>query len=333
MLAAPAVTWPLGASAQPLATLGAVLCVPGPGSSISLPLELALRAGLDRVAGLTLKLRFVSGGALAARELVTGNADHAVFGLPAAMRANLAEGADLALLAALDDLPLYTLVVRKDLAGAIRRVGDLRGRVLGVHSDSLTGRTTSHLLAELLLRQAGVRLTSVRFVACGQTWESQSAALISRTVDASMCDEPFATRLESAGLAATLYSTGNPADAATTPGAGFLRGALIARRSAVLQSPERSARVVHLLQASLAWMRREGPDAVTDVLGLSGDEREAWLAVARRYPRQYSADGGLSAGQLAETDRFFRSANPDLPGASQFRAADMVIGRWVAQRP
>ena len=50
-------------------------------------------------------------------------------------------------------------------------------------------------------------------------------------------------------------------------------------------------------------------------MGTSGDERQAWIEVSRRYPRQYSTDAGLSASQLAETDLFFRSANPDLDGA------------------
>lgn len=179
----------------------AMLAVPGPRNSVSLPLELARAVGIDRELGLPLRLSFVGGGGVAIQELRRGNAEFAVFGLPALLRANLTASARLVALAAVDDLPLYTLVVRSDLRGSVRRINDLAGRTLGVHSNSLQVRTTSHQLADYLLRRHGVDPDRVKILAAGQSWETQSSMLASRSIDASMCDEPFATRLETAGLA------------------------------------------------------------------------------------------------------------------------------------
>ena len=55
------------------------------------------------------------------KDLLSGNVLFGVFGLPAAMGVNLATPGNprLVALAALDDLPLYTLMVRTDRAGTI----------------------------------------------------------------------------------------------------------------------------------------------------------------------------------------------------------------------
>jgi NitT/TauT family transport system substrate-binding protein len=309
----------------------ATLSVPGPRNSISLPLELARQLGIDRESGLPLRLSFVGGGGVAIQELRAGNAEFAVFGLPAMVRANLVGGARMVALAALDGLPLYTLVVRADLRGAVRSVRDLSGRTLGVHSNSLQVRTTSHQLADYLLRHHGVDPARVKVLAAGQSWETQSSMLLSRSVDVSMCDEPFATRMEAEGLAFKLFSTGNPADAAAVPGTGFLRGVLVALKDRVDAQPERAERAVRLVQTTLGWIAGQGPEKFVDALGMQGAERASALAVARAYPRQYSRDGRFSARQLTETETFFRASNDDLPELGALRIADMIVDRWAGR--
>lgn len=309
----------------------AVLAVPGPRNSVSLPLELAVALGHDRAAGLPLRLKFVGGGGVAVQDMRNGNAEFGVFGLPAMVRANTQGGAPMVALAAQDDLALYTLVVRADLRNRVRKIGDLAGRTLGVHSNSLQVRTTSHQLADYLLQLHGVDLGSIKFLAAGQSWETLSAMLVSRAVDATMCDEPFATRLVNEGLAFRLFSTGNPEDVRTAPGTGFLRAVLVAPRSTVSATPERCERMVRTVQRTLAWMAANSPPAMADVLGMKDAEREAFLTVARLYPRQYSRDGRFPAAQIAETTIFFRASNADLPAAAGVRVADMLVDRWVGR--
>lgn len=331
--AAPLWVASLATAPQVMAAEGAALAVPGPRNSVSLPLELATRLGLDREAGLPLRLSFVGGGGVAIQELRARNVEFAVFGLPAMVRANVTGGARMVALAAIDDLPLYTLVVRADLRGSVRTVRDLAGRTLGVHSNSLQIRTTSHQLVDYLLRRQGVDLSRVKFIAAGQSWETQSAALLSRSVDASLCDEPFATRLEAEGLAFKIFSTGNPADVAANPGTGFLRAVLVALADRIEAAPERAERAVRLVQRSLRWIAARTPDQVAEALGIQGAERDALIAVAQAYPRQYSDNGRFSTRQLAETEKFFRASNPDLPEAASVRVAEMVLDRWAGRRP
>lgn len=317
----------------PAGDTAAVLAVPGPRNSVSLPLELAVALGFDRAAGLPLRLKFVGGGGVAIQDIRSGNAEFGAFGLPALVRANVQGGAPLVALAAVDDLPLYTLVVRADLREQVRKVADLAGRTLGVHSSSLQMRTTSHQLAEYLLQQQGVDVAGVKFLAAGQNWETQSSMLLSRAVDATLCDEPYATRMVSEGLAYRLFSTGNPDDTRSTPGTGFLRAVLVARRAHASDAPARCERAVRVVQRTLAWMAANPPAAMADALAMKDAERAAFLAVARLYPRQYSRDGRFGEAQLAETTVFFRASNADLRAAAGVRVADMVLDRWAGRAP
>ena len=318
--------------AQTAAATPVTLSVPGPGNSVSTPLEFAVKLGLDRAEGLALRLRFVGGGGVAIKELLSGNTDFGVFGLPAAMGTNVGERR-LVALAALDDLPLYTLMVRADLAGSIKSVADLKGRVIGIHSNSLSTKTTSHLLADLVLRTHNVAPDSVRYIAAGQSWETQSAAFISKTVDASMCDEPFGTRLAEERLAFQLFSTGNPADARTTPGAGFLRATLIARADLVSARAGLAERMVKVVQRALAELARRTPEQIADVLELPAAERKAFVAVFRKYPRQYSTDGKFSTAQLRDTEAFFRASTAGDAAAQRFAVDSMLVDRWAGRKP
>ena len=329
---AAAVALPHAVFAQTAAGTPVTLSVPGPGNSVSTPLELAVKLGLDRAEGITLRLRFVGGGGVAIKDLLSGNAEFGVFGLPAAMGSNVGQPR-LVALAALDDLPLYTLMVRADLAGSIKSVADLKGRVIGIHSNSLSTKTTSHLLADLVLRTYNVAPDSVRYIAAGQSWETQSAAFISKTVDASMCDEPFGTRLAEERLASQLFSTGNPADARTTPGAGFLRATLIARSDLVTARAGLAERMVKVVQRALAELARRTPDQIADVLELAGAERKAFVTVFRKYPRQYSADGKFSAAQLRDTEIFFRASTAGDAAAQRFAVDAMLVDRWAGRKP
>ncbi len=319
------------AAAQGGAPIPVTLSVPGPGNSVSMPLEFAVKLGLDRAEGLALQLRFVGGGGVAIKDLLSGNADFGVFGLPAAMNTNL-DQIRLVALAAIDDLPLYTLMVRADLAGRIKTVADLKGRTIGIHSNSLATKTTSHLLADMVLRINNVPLDSVTYVAAGQSWETQSAAFISKTVDATMCDEPFGTRLAEERIAVQLFSTGNPADARTTPGAGFLRATLIARPELVQSRAAVAERMVRVVQRTLAELARRKPEDIATALALPEAERKPFIAVFAKYPRQYSRDGKFSAAQMRDTESFFR-ASAESPAAQRFSVDAMLVDRWASRKP
>jgi ABC-type nitrate/sulfonate/bicarbonate transport system substrate-binding protein len=309
-----------------------VLATPGPGSAVSLIPELAVKIGADKAEGLALRLKFVNGGGVAIRELNNGNAHCAVFGLPAAMHENLA-GPKLVALAAVEDRTPLSVMVRSDLKGVVRKVEDLHGRVLGVHSNTLTTLTTGQQFLLLVLRAHGVAEDAVRFVAAGQSWDTQSAALRGRLVDAIVSEEPFGLRLEQAGLAFPLLRSGHPGDSQRLPGMGFLRGTLLSTRRLVEQQPELAQRLVAMVQRTLAWRLAHTPEAVVTALGLAGADAAAIGALLATYPQLYSGDGRFSAAQLAQTEVFFRASAGQSAETQAYQLASMVLDRWAGRKP
>ncbi|OYV00722.1 MAG: hypothetical protein CFE45_07910, partial [Burkholderiales bacterium PBB5] len=309
-----------------------VLATPGPGSAVSAIPELAQRLGADREAGLALRLKFTGGGGIAIREILSGNAQCGVFGITAAMHENL-RGPQLVALAAVENRAPLSLMVRPELKGRVRSVADLTGRVLGVHSNSMTTTTNGQQFMVALLRQHGLTMDAVRVVAAGQSWDTQSAALRSGLVDAVISEEPFGLRMEQAGLAFALVRLGLPAQPLGLTGEGFLRGALMATRALVSSHPELAQRLVQMVQRTLAWRRSHSVEELVLKLGLTGAEAQAFGAMLHRYPQQFSADGRFSAAQMAQTDAFFQDSSAGQPDAARLRVADMLVDTWAGRAP
>ncbi|MDP3701109.1 MAG: ABC transporter substrate-binding protein [Hylemonella sp.] len=323
-----ALAWPARAAAP----TDVVVSVPGPASQLSTPLELAVKLGLDRAEGIAIRFKFVEGGGVALRDLQTGNADFTVIGMPAAMYQHLSDPR-IVVLAAHDDLPLYVVMVRNELRGKVRRIEDLRGRTIGIFSNSLTTKVTSQQFLELVLQRRGVKLDEIRLKSIGADWELRLSAMQTGLVDACMVDAVAAVRLAEAKVAYPVFNTSVPQDIKNMPGAAFLRGALIGRRDRVEADPGKTQQMVRTLAKVLGWMGAHTPEQVADALNLRGEERAAFVAVSRKYPRQYSRDGKFSAMQLRETEAFFRASNPDIAAAQQFGADAMVMDRWAGRKP
>lgn len=308
------------------------IALPGPGSAVSLPLELAVSLGLDRVEGLNMRLKFVAGGGVAINDIQAADVDFGIFGLPAAMLAHLKDNR-LVALAPVEDLALWVMMVRSDLRNSVRKIADLRGKRIGIHSNSLTNKTVGDLIAQLVLSSHGIAEGDARLVSAGQNWESQTAALQSASVDAVMTDEPMASRMISEKLAYPIFSTANPLDAKETPGVGFLRATLIGRKDRILADPAVAERTVKVIKRVLEWISGHTPEQIADQLGFKGSERKTFVAVSQKYPHQYSYDAKFSTKQLADTDIFFRSSETENAAAQGFSANTMVMDRWAGRKP
>ena len=146
-----------------------VVSVPGPRNISYLPIDLISKIGADKEVGVKMDLLHTGGGAVALNNMVTRNADFSVAGMPAAMSLR-ANGGDVVAVAAVDDAPLFVLMVRAQLKGKVKKIADLEGKVIGVNTSTKNSKTTSQQLAELLLKSGGVPLDAIRIVPAGQSW-------------------------------------------------------------------------------------------------------------------------------------------------------------------
>ncbi len=307
--------------------------VPGPFNLSYLPIDMIPKIGADRDEGVNLQLLHSGGGAVALNDLVVRNADFAVAGLPAAMSLR-AHGGDVVAIAAVDDAPLFVLMVRSGLKGKVRRIADLKGRIVGVNTSTKSSKTTSQQLAELLLRSDGVELESVRIVPAGQSWVEQSSLMITSSADAVMGDEPFASRLQASGKVFFLASLADRQTTKNIPGSNFLHAAVETRGDIIQASPEKAEKIVRMLRKSLHWIATHTPEELVEKLGITDpDERASLLLSLKKYPNAFSKDGKFSGDQLRNTGIFFRNTSEGDAKALNLELDNMIYDKWAGRKP
>lgn len=307
-----------------------VVALPGPRAFPYLPLELIGSLGHDRRAGFQLRLRYFGGGPLALKDMLDGNSHFAVLGMPAMAGVALSQR-DLRSIAVVTRSPAYTLLIRSDLRREVRALRDLRGRRIGVHTGSKSGKTTARQVAEYLVRQAGIPFDEVDFAPVGQKYDDYAAALRSGAVDAIVTNEPAVTLLADAGIAWRLVDLHDPAQAREHLGETFLYTQLCARASLLDAEPGKAARLARALRETLSWIQSTSPEALARHLEPRDTARQAQLArTLQRVRPAYSRDGRFDTRSLRATERFFRAVSEDLPGAASLDFTTLVDSRWIA---
>jgi NitT/TauT family transport system substrate-binding protein len=306
------------------------IAVPGPGNLLFLPITLAGKLGADRQEGLEFNIKYMSGGPQAFKDMLDRNVDFSAGGF-AALGLQRASGHAVRSVLPITRVPAYTLLVRNDLKGKVKRVADLRGKVVGVKGHSPGGRSTSQLFTEFVLARAGVATGNVNYVSVGQSFESQHAGLASSAVDAIMGDEPFATRLVKDGVAFALRDFHDLAATRELLGGLFLNGMLATREDVVANRPEVVEKVVKAIKRSLTWIDQQSADAMVDALQMpDAVERDALRAVLKVRKTIYSTDGRFSDEQVASTNRFFHATETSA-SAKALQLASLVEARWAGR--
>ncbi len=296
-------------------------------------MDLIKRIEADKAEGVDLKVRYFGGGPLAFQDMLNRNADFAVAGAPA-LAGFKARGEPVVSIATVSRTPAYVLMVRTSLKGKVKRIADLKGRVIGVNTSSVKAKSTSQLTAEFLLRRDGVRVDQVNFVPAGQNLEEQAAALDSGAVDALMGDEPFATRFREQGKVFILEDLSSLDSCRKWLGGLLLSGQLATRADVLRNEPDKTERMVRVLRRSLLWIASHSAEEVVARLALpDGASRAAMKKVLRRHKAMYSPDGVSATEEIHTADRFFRESNPSDPTIASFSFNSMVDTRWAGLSP
>lgn len=308
-----------------------VISAPGPYNLSYLPVDLIPAIGADKEEGVDLQILHTGGGAVALNDMITRNADFAVAGFPAAMSL-AAHGGDVIGIAAVDDAPLFVLMVRAGLKGKVKRIADLRGKVIGVNTSTKDSKTTSQQLAELLLKSDGVDLDMVRIVPAGQSWIAQSSLMISGTTDAVMGDEPFASRLADDGKVFFLANLADTETLSHIPGANFLHATLETRSDVIRDAPQKVEKMVRIMVKSLRWIAQHKPEEVVAKLKIGDpEERASLLRSLQKYPHAFSKDGRFSTGQLKDTEVFFHKTSEGSAKAQSLKIESIINDRWAGR--
>jgi len=308
------------------------LATPGPGNLLHLPIDLIPRIGADKAEGAQLTIRYFGGGPVAYRDMIERNSDFAVAGI-AALADVKVSGASVKSLAAITTTGGYVMLVRNGLKDKVHTLADLKGRMVGINSSSTKSKSTSQMTAEYLLTRHGVSLSSVHFVAAGQSFADQSAALLSESVDALMGDEPFASTLIAQGSAYSLVNLMNEPEAKRWLGGSLLNAQLCSRQETLDKNPELVALMVRILKRSLEYIASHTGEEIAVQLGAQGEEKARLTSLLNQYKNSYSKTGAFSLQELNNTQQFFHSVNANNSPANQFNFNTLINSTWVGSIP
>ena len=291
-----------------------VIAVPGPGSLTYLPVYLAKAIGADQAEGIVLKLRYVSGGPLALRDLHDKNSDFSVAGLPAIAAAR-ADRSPIVAIAQLSRSAMYVFLLRSDLNSKVHNIAQLKGKRIGVTTGTSTGRSMGHMMMEYLIHRAGLNNSDVQFVSVGQNRETQSAALLSGTVDALMGDEPFASELVAKGVAVKLADLYLPENSEKLLGGPVVHAALATREEVLLQYPDTVKKVQRMFDRTLLWLAQHtGQETMEQLSGQPGyipEKGKLLSGILQRNHGMFPKVGKWDGTAVETTERFFHSTAID----------------------
>ena len=265
--------------------------------------------------------------------MLEGNSDFAALGM-SALASFHANGKDVRSIVSVSRAPTYVLSVRSDLRKSIKKIADLRGRVIGVHSGGRNNKSTSQQLVEFMLMRAGIAPDSVNYLPAGQSYEEQRAALASGAIDALMGEEPFTTRMKEAGLIYILADLHDASVAKQALGGPFLYVQIATRGNVMAQQPEKAKRMVAIMRRTLQWIATHTPDEIARALGDNnrGNDPETNRAnsplIARLKPA-FSPDGVFRREEVASVERFFQTVFSDDPKARALRMTDLIDARYA----
>jgi NitT/TauT family transport system substrate-binding protein len=306
--------------------------IPGPRALPFLPIELIVALGIDRALGAQLQIRYFPSGVRALEDALAGNAQFAGLGF-SVLPVFAVKGQKVLAVAPLSGAILpYAFLVRKDLAGRVRKPADLRGLSIGVSVGSVTSKTYLQMAAELTLSSYGVGPTEVRWVPMAQNIDGVFGALASQVVDAVFCEEPFVTNLLNRDAARVLIDVADPRVAARIPGANHLRAMIATSADFARENPQQAELMAKMLQRVLVWMRSATPEKMVAQLGVMDDtERRELISVLTRLPGMYSPDGRFVRQQVDAAKQFLLAAKAPVPADLDIHS--LVMYQWSGHKP
>jgi NitT/TauT family transport system substrate-binding protein len=168
------------------------------------------------------------------------------------------KGQTLTCLATFGRYPGNVLVVRKSLAGEIRSVADLKGRVVGI---SAPGASTQNYVAQLMER-AGVSWKSATYVSVGTGTSAVAALRTGKTLDALVNLDPAINELIEKGDAVVMVDSRTAEGSRAAFGGEYLADCLMVKREFLTANPNTSQALANAIVHAMQWLKTASIDDI-----------------------------------------------------------------------
>ncbi len=301
-----------GASAQAPERKDIKLGVGGAPALYYLPLAVTERLGYFKEQGLNVEVSDFKGGSQALTALVGGSA-HVVTGAYEHTIRMQVKGQDILAVLELGRYPGIVLAVKKDRAGKIKSVADLKGAKIGVTAPG----SSTNMIVWYLMAKAGLKPDDASFIGVG-TGPSAIAAMQRGEIDAISNIDPVIAKLQSTGDIVVLEETRTAEGTTKVFGGPMSAAVLYMRRDFITANPNTVQALVNALYKGLKWLDKATPEQVAATVPEQywlGD-RALYTAAVKANLQLYSRDGIVSADSQKRSLAFLKQFDKQIAAAN-----------------
>jgi NitT/TauT family transport system substrate-binding protein len=293
-----------------------------------LPLPLAHALGHFREQGTDVEIQnFQAGGSKSLQALIGGSTDAVVGSYDHTVQMQ-AQGKDIRCVIQLNRTPGIVAAVRKDLAGRIRTIADLKDATVGI---SLPGSGLDFIFRHLIA-SAGLTSDDMRIVAVG-SGQNAIAAVENRAVDAIVHLDPAITVMQRKGAISVIFDTRSVKQTHEAFGGDYPLACLYTTADFIDRNPVTVQRLVNAFAKTLAFIHGHSAAEIADVLPAEYQVggREIFIEILKASTEVFPAVGRFNPADLdrprrilAVSDEKVRTTTIDIEKTYTNRFVDAV---------
>ncbi|EKF42989.1 amino acid ABC transporter [Nitratireductor indicus C115] len=276
-----------------------------------LPLTIAEKKGFFEEQGLNVTINDFAGGSKSLQALIGGSVDMVTGAYEHTIRMQH-KGQDIVGVCNMGRFPGIVIGVRKDIAGEVKSVADLKGRTMGV---TAPGSSTSLMLQYALLKN-GLEATDVSLVGVGGG-AGAVAAIKQKQVEGLSHLDPVIAQLQYDGDIEVLLDTRTEAGTRELFGGPNPAATLYTTAAFTNDNPVTTQRLVNGMLAALKWLQTASADEVADAVPeeyLLGN-RDLYKQAFENSKEMYSPDGVVSKEGYDSMMAVLKTLDPELANA------------------
>ncbi|MFJ4156741.1 ABC transporter substrate-binding protein [Pseudomonas sp. NPDC089752] len=299
--------------------------VGGQATLYHLPLAVAVEKGYFKDEGLEVEIVDFAGGGKAVQALVADGVDVVAGAFEHTLRTQ-ARGLSMQAFVVASAAPQIAMVVSQDALPGYQSLAQLRGKTIAI---SAPGSGT-HMVATLLLNQAGVRSEDVSFIGLG-TGPAAIDALVSGKVQALVNTEPLISLLEQRAGMRVVADTRTAAGTEHVFGGPIPANVLFAKTAYIEQNPQTVQQLTNAMLNALDWLREASAEEVSATVPKRWqlDNQALYKQAFSNIQPSLSSDGRFNATAveniqkaLSSFDKAFSETTADLDATWTNRFVD-----------
>ena len=289
-----------------------------------LPLTIAEQKGFFKEEGIDAEINDFGGGARSLQALIGGSVDVVTGAYEHTLRMQ-AKGQDVRAVCELGRLPAIVIAVRKDLAGTVKSVSDLRGRKIGV---TAPGSSTA-LAFQYAMIKAGLKATDAPLIGIGGG-AGAIAAMKKGEIDAVSHLDPVIAKLEADGDIQVLVDTRTEAGTRALFGGPNPAAVVYTKQDWIEHHGAAMQKVVNAFAKALKWLAAAKPEDVAALVppAYHFGDRALYTKAVQNSLESYSRTGVPTQEGMASVLELVRTLDPELQGA-QIDLAKTFEDRFV----